>query len=189
MRIELFPSFASSDDCAALAAWSLENLGGPLQQGAMQVGRWRNRFTTRMCAEPISFPPQAYRLRDRIWGMFDQPGPPPMPNGNGGIVVICHQPGSDTAEHLDISPVEGRDVLRCNIVVQDSGAGGALTVGERKVAMGEGDLHCYVATRHRHAVSLVEGRRPRVIWLFSFCIDGEAWDAGRISFGTRSAAA
>lgn len=189
MRIEIHRGFALPDECFELADWALDNVGGVLQQATMKAGHWRNRYTTRMCEQRISFPDSAYRLRNRIWRLLPKPGLLPLANGNGGMTVICHQPGSDTADHIDQSGHVGTDILRCNIIVKEPEAGGLLTVGGQRVTIGQGDLHCYVASRHRHSVSLVEGDRPRVIWLFSFRIDGDAWDAGRIPFRQQSHAA
>lgn len=183
MRIEIFRQFASPEECRELASWAEAHQGTVLRHGKMRQGLWEGRLTSRNASGRPDFPLAAYRIMGRVWTGFAKPRPPPELNGGyGGMLVVCHRPGSDTATHLDSASASGKDTLRCNLLVQPAQAGGVLTVEGQVVPLGLGDLHCYVVTRHHHAVSMIEGNRPRILWLFGFGLDGEAWDEGRIDY-------
>ncbi len=181
-RIEIIRNFLDPASCQALAEWALENEATALGEGHFKVGAWQNRRTSRSIPKDrYTLPPLAYQIRDRIHALFPEPRPRIAHNGGkDGVIIVATYPGGDTVDHLDPQPVPGVDLLRANIVVQSAESEGGLYVGGEQVDIGQGDLHLYAVCQHTHGVRTVGGSRPRIIWLFSFCVNGADWDAGRI---------
>lgn len=188
MHIEIFRNFASPAECLELAQWAVDHQDTVLLEPQLKEGSWQHRRTSRNTEKNYTFPPVAYQLQNRIRALLPNPSPQTAPNGGkDGIIVISTNPHGNSADHIDPEPVPGVSVLRGNIIVQPAEAGGVLQVGGRALDIGVGDLHFYLVSRHRHSVSTIGGTRPRIIWLYGFCVNGDDWDSGRIPLRTPAA--
>jgi hypothetical protein len=56
----------------------------------------------------------------------------------------------------------------------DSGA--VLTVNNNIINVGQGDLHCYLASKYKHSVTKVTGTSSRILWMFGFQIKDTEWE-------------
>ncbi len=190
MRFDRHPEFISEAEQQALLRWFDANLqpGGVLKPG-LSRGRWgyERRQTTRQ-QTAFDIPEVARQIFARVRGLYDWPqASRPEPTAQGeGIILVATLAGGDTYAHRDPTPLEGFDVIRLNILIQQAMAGGELWLkGEggrdTRWPIAERELHAYAASAHVHAVTAVQGHRPRYILLLSMCCPKGLWDANRIA--------
>jgi len=191
MRIERIPDFISEEERGTLLQWMKEQQepGGYLVNGMERVdGKQFDvsfRQTTRRYKGDVEYPKLAHDISQRIKDSFSFTPKSVMEAVGGGPGMICvvTHPGGDTYKHIDpvIHPM-GRHGIRFNIVLQNSEAGGILTVGDKMFLPKERELHCYAATKHPHSVSTVTGESSRYIWIFGFSCPIEDWEEGVIHY-------
>jgi hypothetical protein len=93
--------------------------------------------------------------------------------GRDGVVVSYNLYG-DVFKHIDA--MEGDlHVLRCNVMTQAADAGAELYIGDEKIKIGVGDLHCYLPSDVEHYVTTAEGNTPRIMWMFGYQISKDAF--------------
>lgn len=193
MRFDRHPEFISEAERQELVRWFDANLlpGGTLKPG-LSRRRWGygQRLTTRQLTA-FAIPDVARQIFARVRALYDWPdGSRPEPTAQGdGIILVATLPGGDTYAHRDPTPLEGIDVIRLNILIQQADTGGELWVKDEQGqdthwSIEERDLHAYAASAHIHAVTAVQGQRPRFILLLSMCCPQGLWDANRIPLKT-----
>ena len=193
MRFERHPAFISETERRELARWFDANVqaGGVLKPG-LSRGRWGygQRLTTRQQTR-FDMPEVARQIFNRVRGLYTwSEGCQPEPTAQReGINLVATLPGGDTYAHRDPTPLEGFDVIRLNVLIQQAQAGGELWLmdengQDQHWPIEERELHAYAASRHIHAVTTVQGSHPRYILLLSMCCPEGLWDAGRIPLKT-----
>jgi hypothetical protein len=193
MRFDRHPEFISEAERLELVRWFDVNLqlGGVLKPG-LSRGRWGygQRLTTRQQTSFV-IPDVARQIFARVRALYDWPeGSRPEPTAQGdGIILVATLPGGDTYAHSDPTPLEGFDVIRLNILIQQAESGGELWLKDEQGQnthwpIEERELHVYAASVHIHAVTTVHGQRPRYILLLSMCCPQGLWDANRIPLKT-----
>lgn len=189
MRFDRHPEFISEAERQELVRWFDANVspGGVLKPG-LSRGRWGygQRLTTRQ-QTAFDIPDVAREIFARVRALYDWPnGARPEPTAQGdGLILVATLPGGDTYAHRDPTPLEGFDVIRLNILIQEAEAGGELWLKDEYGQntywpIEERELHAYAASAHIHAVTTVQGQRPRYILLLSMCCPHGLWDAQRI---------
>lgn len=185
-RFDQHKNFITPEECAELNAWVDEGLkknwlGAGFNRGEFGYSK---RFTSRMCADRYEYPEivRAISARTRefcgvsSYGLIEG-------HGRDGVVVTCTYTGGDVFAHHDPRSAEGLATLRCNILTRAADNGGVLHLEGKPRPLEVGELHCYLASEHRHSVSEVEGNTSRVMWMFGAHVPKEDWDSGLIKSG------
>lgn len=193
MRFDRHPEFISEAERQELVRWFDANVQpSGLLKPCLSRGRWGygERLTTRQQTS-FAIPDEARQIFERVRALYHWPdGSRPEPTAQGnGVILVATLPGGDTYAHRDPTPLEGFDVVRLNILIQQAQAGGELWLkGEQDLdthwPIKERELHGYAASAHIHAVTTVLGQRPRYILLLSMCCPTGLWDAHRIPLKT-----
>ena len=185
MRVLRIENFITSKESKILSEWILENINQEFFQnakagiGSMKGNPDPTRKTTRY-SDHISFeyPKEALEIRKKIINLFDLSENeekkliPPFKDG----IVASYAKKEDTLwEHIDPAWFDGLDTLHCNILTQAPEKGGEVIIEEKKYNMKENELFCYRVSKHKHEVLKVEGERPRLMWVFGFCINENQW--------------
>jgi hypothetical protein len=180
MRLEVVKGFFTPAQCRELNDWAHKAVSfGWLGQGVDAGVRTSTRLTTRISPDAFSYPQNVLDAAKRVrkfCGVFDLPL---VQGGRDGVVMSYTKHSGDVYEHKD--PREDGDaVLRCNVMTSKPERGGKLFVEGRLVEIEEGDLHCYLASEHRHRVSIVLGDTPRILWMFGAAVKADDWNTGKI---------
>lgn len=173
VRIE---NFISNEESLVLSNWILKNKDQDFFQEANMGG---NRKTTRYTeSDKFTFPSEALKIREKIVDAFALTENekrnliPPFKQG----IVASYAENEDTCyEHLDPVWFDGLDTLHCNIITQAPDQGGEVLVEGEKFVMKEKELFCYRVSKNKHEVLKVDSKKPRLMWIFGFCIVQEQW--------------
>jgi hypothetical protein len=186
MRVEVHQGFITAAECAALNAWAEEGVDKKWLALGVDRGEhnYTKRVTSRLYADRYEYPEIVHSISARVrefcgvssYGLIKG-------HGRDGIVVSCTYPGGDVYEHQDPRSAEGLSTLRCNILSRAADSGGVLQLEGKPISLEAGDLHCYLASEHKHYVTEVEGDTSRVLWMFGAHVPREDWDSGLIKFG------
>ena len=185
MRVEIYPGFITQQECDVLNAWVDEAAAtGKLDLGLTSAtsGKWGDpaRYTSRKSGDRYEYPDLVHTISNRIrcFMGIDQ-YPLIFDHGKNGVVVSRTSAGPGIYEHCDPDmPAPGTfATLRCNILTRAPESGGVLDVGGVKFPqIGAGDLHCYLASKHRHSVGPVFGDTSRVLWMFGAYVPEAFWE-------------
>ena len=170
-------NFISKEDSKILSNWILNNCDKSFFKNANMGG---NRKTTRYSTdENFSYPKEALDIRKKIIDEFNLQENeknniyPPFKNG----IVASFALNNDTCyEHVDPVWAENYDTLHCNIITQAPEQGGELVINKKKYIMKENELFCYQVSKSSHEVLQVKGEKPRLMWVFGFCVNKEQWN-------------
>jgi len=179
-KVTIIPNFITPDECDILNRWTKKAVDLKWLDFGITNNQvvYQSRLTTRMYGHRFDkYPDLAYTIRDQIRAALNIFDLPISTNGGGreGIVVSSTLPGGDVYQHVDGK--EGDlELLRCNIISQAAESGAELTVADKFYDVQCGDLHCYLASKHLHKVSMVSGSRPRTLWMFGFQINESDWE-------------
>jgi len=180
--VTIIPNFITQEECNILNTWvkkAIENKW--LDSGITTGGKvgYNGRLTTRLYADRFdSYCSLAYKIQERIRKQLSLNIEPISILGGGkhGIVVSNTLPGGDVYYHSDPLEMGGCHVLRCNIITQMADSGAVLTVNNNTINVGQGDLHCYLASKYKHSVTTVTGTSSRILWMFGFQIKDTEWE-------------
>lgn len=182
MRLEIVRGFLSEDECSALNEWTMLAARNKwIDVGLSRGAATTTRLTSRAYGHRFVYPEIVREVDLRIRALLGiEDAPEVLGHGRSGIVVSCTFDGGDTYEHQDPRSVEGLATFRCNVLTQAPRAGGILHLEGEPVDLSVGDLHCYLASEHRHFVSPTVGDVPRILWMFGAHIPAEDWNSGKI---------
>jgi len=170
-------NFISKEDSKILSNWILNNSHKFFFKDANMGG---NRKTTRYGAdENFSYPKEALDIRKKIINKFNLQENeihniyPPFKDG----IVASFAEDNDTCyEHKDPAWINGYETLHCNIITQAPEEGGELVINTNKYTMKENELFCYRVSKHNHEVLKIKSKKPRLMWIFGFCINEKQWN-------------
>lgn len=180
MNIIIFKKFLNPDVCQLLNNW----VDLAVNNHWMDKGRdfdlshyrfnhkpnnYKYRLTSRIYANRYKYPEIVYKVSNQISGFLQIQDLEKSVVGGGrdGIVVSCMLPDGKVSAHID--DMEGSlHILRCNIMTRKSDFGGELYIGERKINIDVGDLHCYLPSLTMHKVTVGQGETSRVMWMFGY---------------------
>jgi hypothetical protein len=172
MQIFFKKNFLSLQECTQLNSWVKKGVEEKwLDAGISRNSEWSylDRVTTRNYGDRFNYPEIAHQIFNKITdylGLHDAPKSV-IGGGKNGIVVSCTFPNGDVYLHKD--PMEGElHVLRCNVMTQAADCGAELFIGNKKIDISVGDLHCYLPSNVEHYVTKVDGNTPRIMWMFGY---------------------
>lgn len=188
MRVEIVKDFLLPEECLLLNQWALLGVHNEwLSTGVTAFGITNSRLTSRFYGKRFITPVEVLRISERVRDFCGVSSYPLiLGHGRDGIVVSYTKPGGDVYKHRDPTSIEGTPTLRCNIMTQGADAGGALYIDGKKIEIGVGDLHCYLVSEHEHWVEPVEGKTPRIMWMFGAHVPAEDWNSGKIIVGEKN---
>ncbi len=176
----IIKKFCSEKEKTVLNDWTFSHHKEPYFQDAnMDLYGEKTRLTTRffdqdeydLYAPILNYPIEAYNVRERITEYFDLYSYPHPQTFKDGIVTgIGFEEGS-ICDHIDPTYYDGLHTLHCNVVTQNSERGGVTIIDGIEHKVNDGDLLCYVVSKHNHEVTKIEGNKNRILWVFGFCID------------------
>tara|TARA_R110000868_G_scaffold276722_1_gene536472 strand:+ start:322 stop:891 length:570 start_codon:yes stop_codon:yes gene_type:complete len=186
VRFDQHKNFITLQECAELNAWVEDGVARKwLDSGIGKEGfLYNKRLTSRIYADRYIYPDIVHKLALKIrefcglssYKIIEK-------HGRDGVVVSCILPGGNLYAHCDPKNVAGLSALRCNILTRAADSGGVLHLEGEPKPLEVGELHCYLASKHEHYVSEVEGNTSRVLWMFGAYVPEEDWDSGLIKVG------
>lgn len=172
MDVVRIKNFISKEDCKILSKWILDNSHKPFFKSANMGG---NRKTTRFSTdENFSYPKKVLNIRKKIINKFNLQENEKnniYPPFKDGIVASFAEDNDTCFEHVDPVWVEGYETLHCNIITQAPEKGGELLINKKEYIMKERELFCYVVSKNSHEVLKVKSKKPRLMWIFGFCVN------------------
>ena len=168
MDVKIFKNFLSKEECCLLNEIALANIdtwfGKGYDNGCVLVD---TRITTRKHMGDAHYPKEVLEIANRVRAKAGVDKHPIIDDhGADGVVVTIAYKGGDVYEHNDPRGKLGHLAYRCNILSQAPDGGAELYVNNNKIDIGAGDLHCYFASELPHKVTKVEGKTPRIMWMF-----------------------
>ena len=184
-RYERVKNFVTTEECNALNNWVAEGVNKKWLDMGVDRGQpgYSKRVTSRLYPARYKYPELVRTISSRVREFCGVSGYEIIEgHGRDGVVVSCTFPGGDVYEHRD--PRNGNDfaALRCNVLTRAADSGGVLHLEGEAVPLEVGELHCYLASEHAHAVSEVMGSTSRVLWMFGVYVPKEDWDSGLIKW-------
>jgi hypothetical protein len=179
----VFPNFATQEEINLLNEWAELGVKNRWLDEGITTGfvPTKTRLTSRLYADRYNYPQEVLKLAERIRNYVGVNNYPIIRgHGNDGVVVSYTYPGGDVYKHRDPKSSNGLATLRCNILTQKADVGGVLYVDGQLVDVGVGDLHCYLVSEHEHWATEVEGKTPRIMWMFGAHVPADDWNSGKI---------
>lgn len=150
-----------------MRSWIENNYSSDFFQDAGMSG---NRVTTRHTDKnKFCFPEFAYQVRTRISHVLGF-SLVPTPSFKNGMVASYAKPGDTCYAHKDPRWYASLFTVHCNVIVAAPDSGGELVVEGKEYEMPEGKFICYPVSEVEHETLLVKGDRPRLMWVFGFCV-------------------
>ena len=176
MDVVRLNNFISEEDSKILSNWILNNSHKSFFKNANMGG---NRKTTRYSTdENFSYPKEALNIRKKIINKFnlqEKERHSIYPPFKDGIVASFAEDNDTCYEHIDPVWVENYETLHCNIITQAPDQGGELIINKNKYIMKENELFCYQVSKNNHEVLKIKSKKPRLMWVFGFCVNKEQW--------------
>ena len=167
MDYKIIKNFVSGDEQNELVEWIINNKNTPwLFKDANMKG---NRITTRY-SKDFSFPDTAYKIQKRIIDQLKF-NDFKLPKYHHGIVASYAGENDTVFEHTDPQWYPPYETLHCNLMLQKPLEGGKPMINKKNIDLDERDLWCYYVSKVKHGSSKVIGSRPRLMYVFGFCID------------------
>lgn len=186
LRFEHQKNFITTHECSKLNAWVDKGVANKWLDVGISHGNhnYTKRFTSRLYANRYKYPEIVRIISSRVrkfcgvsdYGLIEG-------HGRDGVVVSCTFPGGDVYEHQDPRSEMNLSALRCNILTRSANLGGVLYVDGVERPLAIGDLHCYLASEHKHYVTEVAGNTSRVLWMFGAYVSSDDWNSGLIKCG------
>lgn len=171
------PNFIDATEQKVLVDWINANKDSDIFCDANMGG---SRRTTRYTdADKLNFPVEAFNIRKRIIERLklEHDAFGIAPKFAHGMVASYAPVGDACYAHRDPVWYKGYVTLHCNILIQAPEDGGDVIVNDIPEKMHENELFCYRVSEDLHGVTEVLGTKPRLLWIFGFCIEQNEWDA------------
>jgi len=166
------PVSISAVEIDAMLFWIASNVDSGCVQAARMGG---NRVTTRFTDKArFDFPVAAHRVRARVSAVLGF-GLEPTPAFKDGMVASYASPGDTCYSHKDPVWHGGFYTVHCNVILSAPEEGGELVVEGEQYNMPEGKFICYPVSEVVHETLLVKGNKPRLMWVFGFCVPPEQY--------------
>ena len=171
MDYKIIKNFISEKEQNELRKWIVDNKNTPgLFQDAGMKG---NRITTRY-SQGFSFPDFAYKIQKRIIDQLKFKDFK-LPKYHHGIVASYASENDTVFKHLDPQWHPPYETLHCNLMLQKPLKGGKPIIDKETIDLDERDLWCYYVSKVEHGSSKVIGKKPRLMYVFGFCINYESF--------------
>jgi len=169
MSVKIYKNFLTKEECQELTRLAFQGLAdGWFQKGYdKNLNATSKRYTTRKVISDYAYPEKILEINSRIKEVIGLQNKPIIAeHGKDGIVISISFEEGDVPSHKDPRSQEGLITYRCNILTQAAESGAQLYVEEELVEVEEGDLHCYAVSELEHRVTAIEGKTPRVMFMF-----------------------
>ena len=186
-RVLVIRNFITAEECATLKAWAVNAAATQFVDGvsgnwdAKEFTRVKNRLTNRMLGDRIEYPELVYAIQTRLRETFPliQDAEVIENHGKDGVVVSITYDTGDVYRHKDPAvdaQVPGTVALRFNILASKAETGGLIHVEDKTYDLNDGDLMAYLVSEYYHSVDACAGENPRILFMFGFCANQEAWE-------------
>ena len=178
---KIVKNFITDDEVKTLNKWTSDHYKEPyFIDPEMNRDDHQTRFTTRHADlrskdyqdYKIKYPKEVYEIQKRLIEFLniDKKLIIPPPHFNDGIIsTIAFSPGS-CIKHTDGIYNNYTYTLHCNFITQNPEHGGVTYVKGEPFETEEKDLLMYIASDLPHRVTAIEGKTPRILWVFGFFI-------------------
>ena len=184
MYVKVIKNFVRRDELNILNIWTLQNFVDNPQwytDAGMDLYKNKTRFTTRLANDVahikngvyIDYPKTSYGIQNRIVDFFRLQSCKKPPSFVDGIVNGIGFDGGSICSHIDPIYFDDTHTLHCNVISQKSDIGGVTIIENVEYDIDEGDLLCYIVSKHYHEVTPTVGNKNRILWVFGFCITDE----------------
>tara|TARA_R100001086_G_scaffold229483_1_gene149386 strand:+ start:1782 stop:2300 length:519 start_codon:yes stop_codon:yes gene_type:complete len=168
MSYKIIKNFISEKEQEELVEWIIDNKNNAnLFKDAEMPGS--NRVTTRY-SKDFSFPHTAYKIQRRIINQLKFKDFK-LPKYHQGIVASYAGENDTVGHHLDPQWYPPYETLHCNVLLQKPLKGGKPIIDKETIDLDERDLWCYYVSKVEHGSSKVIGKKPRLMYVFGFCIN------------------
>ena len=179
--IKINKNFITYDEVKILNKWTSNHYKEPyFCDPTMNHDNHQTRFTTRHAYNRskdyqnyiIKYPKEVYDIQKRLieYIRVKEDQIIPFPSFNDGIVTtVAFSPGS-CVEHVDPIYYNNTYTLHCNFITQNSEHGGITYIEGVPYETDERDLIMYVASDLKHRVTAIDGKTPRILWVYGFCL-------------------
>lgn len=177
MQVKIYRNFLSKEECEVLNDVAKNGLGVWLGKGKTMIGDYtEKRLTSRSYMNNYEYPQVVIDMSNRIRN-FVGINHFPLIEGHGknGVVVSYTMQNGSVFKHKDQRSNNGLPTYRCNVLTQANEDGCDLYVGDKKIDVKVGDLHCYMVSELPHYVTEAKGETPRIMWMFGAHIPKEYW--------------
>jgi hypothetical protein len=156
----------------ALSDWVESNAGKPFFRDANMGGK---RATTRYTpSAEFTFPNEAYLVQNKVAAALGF-SVEPATGFKDGMVASHASPGDTCYAHKDPRWHRCFYTVHCNVILSAPEEGGELVVEGKQYNMPEGSFICYPVSEVMHETLLVKGTKPRLMWVFGFCVPPEQY--------------
>lgn len=172
MNYKIIKDFISKEEQDELIQWIMNNKD---DSNLFKDARMRgNRITTRY-SNNFSFPDIVFEIQKRIISKLKF-NDYKLPKFHHGIVASYAGENDTVFEHLDPQWHPPYETLHCNLMLQKPYEGGKPIINKVNIDLDERDLWCYYVSKTPHGSSEIIGNRPRLMYVFGFCIDFKEFD-------------
>ncbi len=173
MNAKIIKNFVNEEEIKELNFWTLNNYKSEFFTDA-NMGVPSTRLTTRYAEENTNFtyPKVAYNIKNKIIKCLNIDNKylsPPI--GKDSIINGIGFDGGDIFEHIDPIWFPNTYTIHCNLISQKSLKGGVTIIDNKKYDINEGDLLIYNVSHLKHKVTLIEGKKQRILWVFGFSVN------------------
>jgi len=185
--IKIIHNFITDEERKSLNKWTLNNYKSScFMNPRMNNDTKQTRFTTRHAHYrennfkdyKVKYPEESYSIQKRLFKYFnlDYRSIIPWPHFTDGIVTTIAFPPGSCFSHVD--PIYYKDTytLHCNIITQMPQKGGITTIENESYEVSENDVLMYITSHLNHEVNEIIGEKPRILWVFGFCLNKEEMD-------------
>ena len=152
-----------------LNCWCLNNYKNDFFLDA-NMGTIGTRLSTRYSVtKTFYFPKEAYELKEKIKKELKLENTK-IPSYRDGIVCGIGFEGGDISLHTDPIYHEGTSTWHCNVITQKSNFGGITVINGREYDVNSNDVLVYKVSSWPHSVTTIEGDKPRILWVFGYCV-------------------
>lgn len=167
MKPFYFPTPIEDTERLVLLDWVLENHDKSFFKDAKMRG---NRITTRYTDEQhFCFPEEATKIRNKIADALEF-SKNPLPHFSNGMVASYALPGDTCYAHRDPRWYPSLWTVHCNVILSPPESGGDLFIENVQYEMPTGQPICYPVSEMTHQTTLIKGEKPRIMWIFGFCV-------------------
>jgi hypothetical protein len=169
MSVKIYKNFLTKEECQELTNLAFQGLkDGWFQKGYDEGHKITSkRYSNRMTMINHEYPEKILEINRRIKETLGLQNKPIIADhGKDGIVISISFEEGDVYSHKDPRSNDGLITYRCNILTQAAESGAQLYVEEELIEVEEGDLHCYAVSELEHRVTAIEGKTPRIMFMF-----------------------
>jgi hypothetical protein len=175
MNVKIVKNFIDSKDINELNEWTSRNYF-KVFFNINRMNDLKTRYTTRQCKirgvdKLFNYPKSAYEIQKKIIHNFGLEKSNKANIGKDGIVSGIGFENDYIIEHIDPVWYPKTHTIHFNILTKKPQSGGITIIEDNEYDIDSGDILIYNVSKHKHKVSSVIGKIPRILWVFGFSVD------------------